>query len=230
MVPDESAQVRLRIFGSEKSKMVGRLRGWQSPFIGGKDIRAWHGDGYALAIRNAYDDVPESADFVMYCGSARRALRAGKLRPVSDSSHQQHHSGVRPESRRAVSMQQGPPIHVFVHPDHPGSRRSQMKRRPRRAMQRCALHDGGRARGAPGPFYTSRKRATPCSSRVELAERRGRIFADLRIGVDVAECVRSEERRMSCRGVQRLAGYRDTEQAASRLGRIDGLEHTSGPI
>jgi hypothetical protein len=83
MVPDETARVPVyECTGVKKAKwpdadfVVGN-----PPFIGGKDIRAWHGDGYALALRTAYDDVPDSADFVMYWWQkAAELARAGKLR------------------------------------------------------------------------------------------------------------------------------------------------------
>ena len=51
------------------------------PFIGGKDIRAELGDGYVAALRKVYDEVPDSADFVMYWWQrAAELARAGKLR------------------------------------------------------------------------------------------------------------------------------------------------------
>ena len=36
------------------------------PFIGNKRMRTALGDGYVEALRGAWPDVPESADFVMY--------------------------------------------------------------------------------------------------------------------------------------------------------------------
>jgi methylase of polypeptide subunit release factors len=36
------------------------------PFIGNKRMREALGDGYVEALREAWPDVPESADFVMY--------------------------------------------------------------------------------------------------------------------------------------------------------------------
>src|SRR6202034_3785999 len=60
MVPDETARIHVYEYtGVKKAKwpdadfVVGN-----PPFIGGKDIRADHGDGYARALRTAYEDVP----------------------------------------------------------------------------------------------------------------------------------------------------------------------------
>lgn len=36
------------------------------PFVGNKKMRIVLGDGYTEALRNAYNNVPDSADFVVY--------------------------------------------------------------------------------------------------------------------------------------------------------------------
>src|ERR1019366_1510955 len=68
---------------------------------------------------------------------------------------------------------------------------------------------------------------------VELAEKRGRIFPDLRIGVDVAlaKPLKANE-GLSCRGVSlHGAGFIVTEDEARTLGlgRIDGLDRHIRP-
>src|ERR1019366_9001414 len=68
---------------------------------------------------------------------------------------------------------------------------------------------------------------------VELAEKRGRIFPDLRIGVDVslAKPLKANE-GLSCRGVSlHGAGFIVTEAEARTLGlgRIDGLDRHIRP-
>ncbi|MGP1693411.1 MAG: DNA methyltransferase, partial [Giesbergeria sp.] len=83
-VPDEAAQVpQWRYVGARQAAwpqadfIVGN-----PPFIGASSMRAALGDGYVEALRGAWHEVPESADFVMFwwhhaaaqvaCGRARR--------------------------------------------------------------------------------------------------------------------------------------------------------------
>jgi hypothetical protein len=123
LVPDETARVPLYEYsGVRKAKwpdadfVVGN-----PPFIGGKDIRAWHGDGYALAIRSAYDEVPESADFVMYWWQrAAELARAGKLLRFGFVTT---NSITQVFDRRVVAQNlnatKDPISIVFAIPDHP---------------------------------------------------------------------------------------------------------------
>jgi methylase of polypeptide subunit release factors len=51
------------------------------PFIGGKDMRQELPGGYTDALRKLYDDVPDSADFVMFWWErAAELARAGSIR------------------------------------------------------------------------------------------------------------------------------------------------------
>ena len=82
-VPDETAQV-------PKWKYINpRQAAWPQadfivgnpPFIGASTMRAALGDGYVQALRSAWKEVPESADFVMYWWSRAAALVAfGQVR------------------------------------------------------------------------------------------------------------------------------------------------------
>jgi hypothetical protein len=77
-VPDEAAQV------VQWSYIGARQAVWPQadflvgnpPFIGAKYLRSALGDGYAEALRAAWPEVPESADFVMYWWSHAAALVA----------------------------------------------------------------------------------------------------------------------------------------------------------
>ena len=67
-MPDETAQVpQWRYLNPRPAEwpqadfIVGN-----PPFIGNKRMREALGDGYVEALRGAWPDVPESADFVMY--------------------------------------------------------------------------------------------------------------------------------------------------------------------
>jgi hypothetical protein len=82
-VPDDSARVAVeRYVNPRKAKwpqadfVVGN-----PPFIGNKRMRAVLGDEYAATLRATYDDVPETADYVMYWwDKAARLTRGGDLR------------------------------------------------------------------------------------------------------------------------------------------------------
>jgi hypothetical protein len=239
-VPDESAQVSVYEYsGVKKAKwpdadfVVGN-----PPFIGGKDIRAWHGDGYALAIRSAYDEVPESADFVMYWWQrAAELARAGKLRRFGFVTT---NSITQVFDRRVVAQNlnatKDPLSIVFAIPDHPWFKAlsDEEEAATRHAAVRIAMTVGERGEHQ-GHLYTVTKEGDAHSegTDVELAERTGRIFADLRIGVDVsgAQPLRANK-DLSCRGVVlHGSGFIITPQIAKflGLGRIDGLEEHIRP-
>ncbi|MDO9115327.1 MAG: class I SAM-dependent DNA methyltransferase [Polaromonas sp.] len=83
LVPDEAAQV------PQWSYIKPRQAEWPKadfivgnpPFIGASTMRAALGNGYVQALRGAWPEVPESADFVMYWWSrAAQTVRAGKAR------------------------------------------------------------------------------------------------------------------------------------------------------
>jgi hypothetical protein len=203
------------------------------PFIGGKDIRAWHGDGYAFAIRDTYDEVPESADFVMYWWQrAAEHARAGKLRRFGFVTT---NSITQVFDRRVVAQNlnatKDPLSIVFAIPDHPWLKalEDEEDAATRHAAVRIAMTVGERGEHQGHLYQVTREGdAHSEGTDVELAERTGRIFADLRIGVDVAgaRALRATE-GLSTPGVKlHGAGFIVTaEQAASLgLGRIPGLD------
>lgn len=239
-VPDESARVPVYEYsGVKKAKwpdadfVVGN-----PPFIGGKDIRAWHGDGYAYAIRDAYDEVPESADFVMYWWQrAAELARTGKLRRFGFVTT---NSITQVFDRRVVAQNldttKDPLSIVFAIPDHPWLKAlsDEEESATRHAAVRIAMTVGERGKHQ-GHLYMVTKEGDASSegTDVELADRTGRIFADLRIGVDVAGALplRANE-DLSCRGVVlHGAGFIVTPEIAKSLGlgRVDGLEQHIRP-
>lgn len=79
-VPDEKAQVP--VFDYKNPRAVKWPKAdfivGNPPFIGNKRMRIALGDGYVEALRMAHDDVPETADYVMYWWSqAAKLVRAG---------------------------------------------------------------------------------------------------------------------------------------------------------
>jgi len=82
-VPDDTARVAVERYVNprkaewpEADFVVGN-----PPFIGNKRMRTVLGDDYTATLRAIYDDVPETADYVMYWwDKAARLTRAGALR------------------------------------------------------------------------------------------------------------------------------------------------------
>ncbi len=83
MVPDEEARVEvIRLIGAQRARwpkadfIIGN-----PPFIGGKDLRAVQGEGYAEALWDVYRQMPQSADYVMYWWQrAAQEIAAGRTR------------------------------------------------------------------------------------------------------------------------------------------------------
>ncbi len=121
-VPDESAKVPLERYVNprraewpEADFVVGN-----PPFIGNKRMRLALGDGYVEALRNAWPDVPGSADYVMYWWhQAAELTRTGRLRQFGFITT----NSLRQSFNRQVierNMDAAKPISlVFAIPDHP---------------------------------------------------------------------------------------------------------------
>ncbi|HSU31470.1 MAG TPA: DNA methyltransferase, partial [Bryobacteraceae bacterium] len=122
-VPDESARRTVlhyvnprRADWPEADFIVGN-----PPFIGNWMMRTELGDGYTETLREVYNDVPESADYVMYWWHrAAEAVRSGRTRRfgfIATNSLRQTFS------RRVVSNHLGaeknPLSLAFAIPDHP---------------------------------------------------------------------------------------------------------------
>ena len=121
-VPDEAAQVQQCIYRNPKKAewpkanyIVGN-----PPYIGARRIRLALGDDYLTALRSAYSDIPEHADFVMYWwAKASDAVGSGvteKFGLITTNSLRQTFS------RKVVdaSFERNPGLGIsFVVPDHP---------------------------------------------------------------------------------------------------------------
>ena len=90
------------------------------PFIGASSVRAALGDGYVQALRAAWPQVPESADFVMHWWQrAAQTVRSGGARRfglITTNSLRQTFN------RRVIEAEQAaqPPLHLaFAIADHP---------------------------------------------------------------------------------------------------------------
>ncbi len=233
-VPDESARVAMVDFPDAR-----QAEPWPTadfivgnpPFIGAGPMREALGDGYVEALRRAYPDVPDSADFVMYWWErAAQAVRAGTAERfgfITTNSLRQTFN------RRVLERHLGAdasPLHLtFAVPDHPWVDSADG------AQVRIALTVAAPGAGE-GTLARVRDEATldeDDAHMVTLDETRGHIHADLTVGADVvtAEPLNANA-RLSNRGVQLFgAGFIVTpsEAAALGLGTVTGADSVVKP-
>ena len=181
-VPDEAAQVpQWRYLGARKAAwppadfIVGN-----PPVIGAASLRAALGDGYAQALRAAWPEVPESADFVMHwwqhAAAQVAAGAAQRMGLITTNSLRQTFN------RRVVQAALAAGTHLALAvPDHPwvdGAGNADV----RIAMSVLA----------PGPgtgtllTVTDETPGEHGEMAVQLQAREGLIHADLSIGANVA--------------------------------------------
>ncbi|WP_296872868.1 DNA methyltransferase, partial [Tibeticola sp.] len=187
------------------------------PFIGASSLRAALGDGYAEALRRAWPEVPESADFVMHWWHhAANLVRAGAARRfglITTNSLRQTFN--RRVVQAALAAPRNPLHLACAIPDHPWVDSADG------AAVRIAM-TVGTAEPVEGRLLTvlDEREGADGEIAVELAEQRGAIQADLRIGADVAGArALVANLNLSNRGVQLFgAGFIVTpEQAAALL-------------
>ena len=197
-VPDEAAQVpQWRYLGARKAQwpqadfIVGN-----PPFIGAASMRAALGDGYVQALRGAWPDVPESADFVMFgWHHAAQQVAAGAVRRmglITTNSLRQTFN------RRVVqaAVDAGTHLHMAV-PDHPWVDAANG------AAVRIAMTVLAAGAGEGQLLAVAHEQAGEFGEMtVTLDEQPGLIHADLRVGANVAGAkpLQSNE-RLTFRGV-----------------------------
>ena len=197
------------------------------PFIGGKDLRARLGDAKAQALWAAHPQMNESADFVMYwwdrCAEllTRKGTRLRRFGLVTTNSITQVFQ------RRVVErhLSARKPVSLLIAiPDHPWTKAGKDAAAVRIAMTVAAAgkHDG-RLREV-----LSESGLDGDEPQIALSERKGRINADLTVGVDVtrAEGLMASEGLCSPGVKLHGAGFIVTPQEAEALGlgRRPGLE------
>jgi hypothetical protein len=197
------------------------------PFIGASAMRAALGDGYTEALRAAWPQVPESADFVMHWWQrAAETVRGGYARRfglITTNSLRQTFNRRVIEAERAAN----PPLRlVFAIPDHPWVDNAQG------AAVRIGMTVGSQVDGGPdGRLLTIRSEQTQSNGQADVAfvEQRGLVHSDLRIGANVAAAVSLQANgKLSSPGVKlHGAGFIVTraEAATLGLGAVAGLEH-----
>lgn len=217
-VPDAEAQMELRTYRNPRPAdwpqadfIVGN-----PPFIGGKDMRQALGAGYAEACWKARPHIPGGADFVMhFWDKAAETVRSGKARRfglITTNSITQSFN------RRVIERHLGansPLSLTMAVPDHPWLKATD------KAAVRIAMTVGvaGQREGALRTVLSERDLNSD-SPKVELAEWRGKIHANLSVGTDLSEVKPLRANGGLCsRGVQlHGAGFIVTPSQAAVLG------------
>lgn len=222
-VPDESAQIALERYTNPRPAqwpkadyIVGN-----PPFIGAASMRQALGDGYTEALRAAWPAVPESADFVMFWwhhaadltrqGAVKRFgfITTNSLKQTFNRRVLEHHLAAKPPLALAWAI-----------PDHPWVDATSG------AAVRIAM-TVGQPGDAPGTLQTvvAEGGADDDAVHIELAEKTGRIHADLTIGADVvgARALRANE-GLTSRGLMLFgAGFIVTPEEAAKLQPCDRI-------
>ena len=222
-VPDEAAQVpQWRYVGARQAQwpqadfIVGN-----PPFIGAKYLRSALGDGYADALRNAWPEVPDSADFVMFWWHhAAAQVAAGQTRRMGLITT---NSLTTTFNRRVVqaALDQGTHLHMAI-ADHPwvdGANGAAV----RIAMTVLVPSTG------EGQLLsvTNEQPGNHGEMSVELMEHTGLIHADLSVGANVAAAVQLRAMTgVSSPGVKlHGAGFIVTPEQAVALGSPPLIRH-----
>ncbi|MBD3845125.1 class I SAM-dependent DNA methyltransferase [Bosea sp. SSUT16] len=199
------------------------------PFIGGKDLRRRLGDGYVAGLRQIYPHINESADFVMYwvdraaTAATRPGARLRRFGFVTTNSIAQVFQ------RRVLErhlIAERPISLVMAIADHPWTKAGKDTAAVRIAMTvvEAGQHDGRLLE------LVSEAGLDTDQPQIELAERQGRINADLTIGADLTKTNALRANHGLCSPGVKLhgAGFIVTpeEAGALGLGRRSGLtEH-----
>lgn len=199
-VPDERARMPLERYVNPRKAEWPRADFviGNPPFIGNKRMRDTLGDGYVEALRSTWRDVPESADFVMYwwhhAATLTTALKLRRFGFITTNSIRQSFN------RRVIEqhMETKPPLRLsFAIPDHPWVDSAGG------ADVRIAM-TAAETEAVVGVFadVIAERETRNGEIDVDLVWRRGRIFADLRLGANVASTVALKANaRLSNRGV-----------------------------
>lgn len=217
-VPDEVAQVvQWRYVNPRQAEwpkadfIVGN-----PPFIGNKRMRLALGDGYADALRTAWSEVPESADFVMYWWhKAAETVRQGQAERFGLITT---NSLTMIFNRRVIEAHQTatPQLSLaYAVPDHPWVDSGNG------AAVRIAMSVGV-CGAVEGKLQTvsQETEAENGEVAVEVITRQGVIHADLKVGANVAGAIRLQANAgLSSRGViPHGAGFLVTHTEAQNLG------------
>lgn len=218
LIPDDSARTAVYQYHNPKQTrwpdadfIVGN-----PPFIGNKRMRTALGDGYVQAIRKTFSTLPESIDFVMYwwhlAAESVAADTAKQFGFITTNSIKQsfNQKVIQPflSAKKPLSL-------AFAIPDHPWVDASDGAA-VRIAMTVC------RAGEQQGRLLTSLKETDTKTDevKVDFSRRQGKLFADLKIGIDLSRLkVLASNSMVSNRGViPHGDGMTVNEEQAIKLG------------
>nr|WP_316655112.1 DNA methyltransferase [uncultured Gellertiella sp.] len=195
------------------------------PFIGGKDLRARMGSAYTQALWTAHRHLNDSADFVMYWWDRSaeillkpksRLKRFGFVTTNSISQvFQRRVMEPHLNAKKPLSL-------VMAIADHPWTKLTRDAAAVRIAM---TVAEAGKADGLMFEV-TSETGVETDSPVIQFAEKRGRINADLTVGVDVTSAVELTANSGVCSPGVKLhgAGFIVSPEEAEGL----GLGHIAG--
>jgi hypothetical protein len=234
LVPDETARKETYVYAGPRRAewpaaefIVGN-----PPFIGGKDMRAELGDGYAEACWKVRPVVPGGADFVMhFWDEAARHLTAkpakkGTPNPLRRFGFITTNSITQTFSRRVVErwMAAKEPLSlVYAVPDH-----AWMKSADKAAVRIAMTVAQAGNHGGVLAEVVSEAELNTDTPEVELDAREGKVTAKLTLGADLSKVNRLlANEALSSRGVSlHGAGFIVTPKDAISLGlgRTAGLD------
>lgn len=221
-VPDEAARVPLWTYVNPRPAVwpAAEFVVGNPPFIGNKRMRDALGDGYAEALRGAWTDMPETADFVMYWWHhAAATLKRGELRRFGFITT----NSITQVFNRRVIEDAGIDL-VFAIPDHPwvDSANGAAVRVAMTVAVKDLQGDGTLVRvltEAPGEDDTPN---------IEFHASTGLIHPNLSVGANVNNASRLRANQgLSFMGMIPLgAGFWIDDEVADRLGRgtMPGLD------
>lgn len=182
LVPDETVRVPVWTYMNprqaewpEADFIVGN-----PPFIGNKRMRDALGDGYTEALRKAWPEVPESADFVMYwwerAASTVRSGHAQRLGLITTNSISQTFN------RRVLEPHLNNGLHLaFAVPDHPWVENTDG------AAVRIAMTVAAPGEGLGRLLQVLNEEDEGGDGlKVVLTEEKGLIHSDVRVGANIA--------------------------------------------
>ena len=232
-VPDGDATVAVYTYSNPKPAswpevefIVGN-----PPFIGGKDLRAELGDGYAEAVWKARPNMPGGADFVMHfwdeaADRLTRKATKGKSNPLIRFGFITTNSITQTFSRRVIDRYLSAKTAlslVYAVPDHPWMKAAD-KAAVRIAM---TVAEAGSSEGVLAEVISESELNTDTPT-VDLKAREGKITGKLSLGADLAlanPLISNEG--ISSPGVKLHGSGFIVSLAKAKalgLGKIDGLE------
>lgn len=217
-VPDDRARVPLERYVNPRKAAwpTAEFVVGNPPFIGNKRMRESLGDGYVVALRSVWTDVPDTSDLVMYWWNhAADIVRGGKARRfglITTNSIRQTFS------RKVVDhhLAGKPPLVIsYAIPDHPWIDGTDG------AAVRIAMTVGvsGATTGRLAQV-TAERTIADGEQEVRLSERSGEIHANLTVGPGVAKAARLRANEGLCFQGMNLVGkgFRLLPQDVTALG------------